>query len=999
MRWQKLRFFFRKITTQDIDSAIASVDQNSDWNHVLWLCDRYLSRNPESVPVVLTRARCYQAMNRPQAFKGQVSLAVALDDTFVPALYQQAGIYIEEKRIAEALSLIELIKDHPATRDGVDAMLSDLCMRRAQAGLAREYQLRAWMTNFDNLRHANAYLFRLTYADVDELDVAREHQFWAQTQPPCLDIQENRKNEILVHLGKKLGKDSIPLKFATANKHRIRIGYWGGDFKEHSVRYFFRPLIESHNQEKFETFIYDDNFMNGGGDQQTEAIKNYANHFFDTANLSDEEIVVLIESHQLDILVDLQGHTSANRLHLWQLRLAPLQITGLAYPPTTGLSTIDYKMVDVHMVSKGSAAYYTERQMIMPNSFWCFDPKEEAPFVKAPPYIKNGYITLGCLGNAAKITPAIMLAWSQILKEVSSVRLLVVSHSFGESVTEDAFRARLQDFNIPLNIVECKASIPRDQLWQLYQEIDMVLDTFPFNGGTTSCWATYAGVPVLTLSGESLTSCMGKSIMSNLGFPEFIAGSIDEYVDKGISIINNPKVIDNFRANARGRFKASSLGNGNYFAAEFEDTCLNLLEQRRNGCDPAGPAPTVPALPLAEMLRRVRMVWYHGNVDACERILKVCRQHYGADPTIVEYEAEIMLGRRQFAALDRVCADIEPGYPELWHLQAQAALARGEDKTAYDHILRIVDSISRNEDNANSVASLQNRKLQGLLWQAWLTVANDHAVPRVSRINQIEECSGDVAATKVLVVLVGNDLNHHCNRIKELESLFKNPICEIIYKSCSIFDRINFINECLASVEQLPDVIILLRDHVEISHDNFLSEILWSLTFSDIVSSGGAFRWIQKDWTQDLPKYKAWGLMRPSHLSENLYELYFAGTDTRRTLTGACVLDGQLLAFVPSRVIDHKLDEEMGGSGYWAEEDWCNRIHLAGGRLTIHRALGVVLHASTEIGNLHTTHGQVNLLRRLKIDPMQIPVNDYSIQSVQIHSPLHGIQVADIYLD
>lgn len=997
MNWQRIRFYFRQVTTQDIDNAIASTGLTGDWLHVLWLCDRYLSKHPEAVSVVLARARCHQAMNHPEKFKTEVALAFALDDTFVPAIYYQVGIFVEEKRTSEALTLLALIKDHAAVRDGVDTLLSELCMRRAQADAAREYQLRSWMANFDHIRHANGYLFRLTYVDVNELEVAQEHQFWAQTMLPFDGFPASRQSETLVRVHQKLALTPKQTQALTVRDHRIRIAYWGGDFKEHSVRYFFRPLLESHNREQFEVFIYDENFMNGSGDQHTAANKAHSDYFFDISHLTDEEVCAFIESHQIDILVEVQGHTSSNRLHLWQKRFAPLQITGLAYPPTTGLASIDYKMVDIHMVSPGSSAYYAERQLVLPHSFWCFDPKEEAPFTTEPPHLRKGYITLGCLGNAAKITLKIMAAWRDILLASPTTRLLVLSHTFGDSITEDAFRGQLKLADVPENQVICSPAVPRDELWLKYQEVDMVLDTFPFNGGTTSCWATYAGVPVLTLAGNSLASCMGKSIMCNLGFPEFVANDLNEYTAKAIELLKNPAPMGEFRSVARARFLESSLGNGSKFAAEFEQLCTELLDQRRQGLTP-GIAPAVTALPLAEMLRRARMVWYHGNADACERILRVCRDHYGNDPAIVEYEAESLLGRQRFEAFDEVCSAAEPGYPALWHLQAQAAIARGANNRARELVQNIVHQPLAHELTAESGHAQHNRHLQQQLWQAWLNVTTHPVL--ASKPVTTDRPTDNAATQTVLVLVVGRDPNLCQVRAEALKLILVDPECTVSFQCCHPFERIEVLNQLLGDAcESQPDVVVVLRDHVDLGHPGFLSEIRKTLAFADVVSPGGALRWTQKDWAQDLPAHKAWGLMRPSHLAGDLYELHFAGNHAQKIITDAVVLDGQLLAFVPARVAAHSLDEEMGGAGYWAEEDWCNRIHHAGGQLAIHRTLGVVLHPSAEAQSLHTTHGQASLLKRLGLDPMHIPHADHSIQTVQVSDPSQGVQVAIAYLN
>lgn len=996
MGWRKLKHYLFGVTTQDIDQASIEAAQSADWTFVLWLCDLHLQKHAQAIPVVLTRARCYQAMNQPLAFKREVALAYALDDTFVPAIYHQIGVLVEERRVEEALDLLATIKDHPAVRDSVDSMLAGLCMRRAFTEPAREYQLRAWMANFDNLRYANSYLFSLAYADVTELEVAKEHQFWAKTLLPPAEIDPSVKKTVLARTSKKLGqaRRATPDEMV-GQKRRVRIGYWGGDFKEHSVRYFFRPLIEAQNREVFEVFIYDENFMVGQEDEQTRAVKRHADHFFDVCRLQDDELSVLIESHGLDILVELQGHTSANRLHLWQRRLAPLQITGLAYPPTTGLANIDYKLVDLHMVNPQSAAYYTERPLVLPHSFWCFDPKEDASYEHRPPYHHNGYLTLGCWGNAAKITSSVMHAWGRILQAAPSARLLILSHTFGDAVTENAFRELMQQAGVPETQLDCQASVPRDELWQQYQKVDLMLDTFPFNGGTTTCWATYAGVPVLTMAGSALTSCMGKSVMSNLGFPEFVVNDTEGYVTKALELIANPDPIDQFRQVARERFKNSSLGNGEQFTHELETALLDLLEKSRLG-QFVGPSPCVPPLDLTEMLRRARMVGYHGNADACDRILELCREYYGQDLKILEYEAEALLGRHEFAMLEERCAHLVRQSFTLTHILAQAAVATQQGGKARDLIKQLPASPLALATDAQGSAGQSNEYLQQCLWRAWLSTQEKPTTAHDRGGSTVQGLGPNPCTINILVV--GRDNKTCKSRAREIEERLHSDGIRLVVETCWYHERVEKINELIDDAAEPNDIVIVIRDNVEIVNSRFLLEVAHHLGFADIISTGGARRWTQKDWTQDLPAYKFWGLMRPSRLADGLLELHFAGNNAQTTIADAKVLDGQLLAFVPTRVGEHRLNEALGEAGYWSEEDWTNRLATQGKRLLIHRHLGVVVHPSYETGSLHTTPGQKDLLKRLHIHHLGIPIEDYSIQTVQVNNAHMGMEVAGEFL-
>ena len=998
MNWRKqFRFFFRRVTTQDIDQAIERVSSQGDWQHVLWLCNRHLKRNSQAVPVVLVRARCYQALGQNELHRKDLALAYALDDTYVPAIYQRAVSWVEDKQTEDAIRIIALIKDHPAIKDYVNSLLGTLCSRRAGAELASEYQLRAWMANFDHIRFANSFLFSLAYVDVDELRMASEHVFWAETLLPYVAPTGKTKDRLLAQVDEKLGvKPRHPSSQEVSRSAKLRIGYWGGDFKEHSVRYFFRPLLEGHDQGAVDVYVYDDNFMNAPPDQHTEAIRSHAHYFQNTMELSDDEVVALIQSHQLDVLVDVQGHTSANRLHLWQARLARIQMTGLAYPPTTGLRSVDYKFVDAHMVHPEIERYYAERPLVFPESFWCFDPKTEASYNVEPPYRRQSHITLGCWGNAAKISKPLMQAWARILNEAPNARLQVVSHTFGDPVTEKAFIDQLRDAGLPLERVACRGAYGLDELWVRYQEVDLMLDTYPFNGGTTSSWSLYAGVPVLTLAGQSLQSRMGQSMMTNLGFPEYVVDNADAYVNKALDVICRPEQLDAFRAVARQRFKSSGLGDGTKFARQFEELCrtaLANLEADPNGVNPS--ESRIPPLPLSEMLRRARMVRYHGQLNAFERILNVARKHYGNDLRVRDFEVEGLMAQASFDAVRDVCCSVPEPSVYMLHALALTAVVEGKLDLAEDFARQLIHAdVSLGE---HAFGSQSHFKQQQMLWSAWLAVRDQiQDSPVDSPVEMTTQ--PEPRRLRWLIVVVGRDGGKCDDRAKQLRDLLEACPHAVDVRTCDFWARVETLNAILADEADDYDHVIAVRDHVQLADTAALDRIAIALKDADIVSPAGALRWVQKEWAQDVPEYKYWGLMRPSLINKGSFELYFAGEAALEVLNGARVLDGQMLAFSPAKVRHEQFDERLEEAGYWAEEAWTNKLAEGGSRLAVHRGLGVIVNPTPDVNSLHTSAGLHQLLSRLNVDPLAIPIENYDIQTLQVRTPGEGLSVARAYL-
>lgn len=563
-------------------------------------------------------------------------------------------------------------------------------------------------------------------------------------------------------------------------------------------------------------------------------------------------------------------------------------------------------------------------------------------------------------------------------------RLQIVSHTFGDRVTVDAFQAQMASVGMPLDRVDCRVSFGRDELWARYGEVDLILDTYPFNGGTTSCWATYAGVPVLTLSGQSLTSCMGKSIMTNLGYPEFVVTSLDAYIEKAVALIAEPEPITRFRREARARFIQSSLGNGELFTTALEAACIEWLSRPEpDERHASAPEPSVPPLPLNELLRRAQMLGYQGDQDAFVRVLTHCRSHYGTTPDLLVYEAEAALARREFGRLDRFAEISAAPSFSLCQVLALSELAQGRQAEAHAWLERMMDRVGRRAGETEL-----NEELQCALWRAWLTA--DQSTGSCNLSNR------DEVGPRIHILVVGRSDDAGSARAAELRIQWAaEHAVEVTH--CLYTKRIEAVEQLLDNCQH-DDVVLLVRDHVRLVRRDLLVEIDRALQYSDIVGPAGAFRWTQKDWAQDLPEYKAWGQMRPSRLSDDLFELHFAGINQNEVCLGAVVLDGQFLAFRAGKVKSCLPDEALAEAGYWAEEDWVNRLAQQGTRLAIHRRLGVVIHHSTETASMHTATGLAGLLRRLGVDPLALPHEDYTIQTVQVKNPDVGLAVAGAYL-
>jgi hypothetical protein len=255
------------------------------------------------------------------------------------------------------------------------------------------------------------------------------------------------------------------------------------------------------------------------------------------------------------------------------------------------------------------------------------------------------------------------------------------------------------------------------------------------------------------------------------------------------------------------------------------------------------------------------------------------------------------------------------------------------------------------------------------------------------------------AAAVAVLVLVPCNLEADVRALeRQVRRHCEHPLGWLIeYRRCEPMDRIAAYNQTLA--ESTHDIVVFMQPHLKLYHPALFDELATALREADVVGCGGALRWVQKDWTLDLPQYKAWGLMRPSPVSEAMVDVHLAGDFEGPLVPGAVVLDGKFLACKPAAVRGVAFDEALYDSQWLAEEDWTNRLHAAGHRLAIHRNLGILTASASTPLRLSITHGQRQLLKRLQLDPMAITIRNYESISTPVADPASGVRTLTRFFD
>jgi protein O-GlcNAc transferase len=439
-----------------------------------------------------------------------------------------------------------------------------------------------------DLAHSNL-LFCLNYADsVTPAAVAAQHRAYGRRHPepegpgPRTEPDPERK---------------------------LRVAFVSPDLKHHSVAYFLEPLLGAYDRAWFEFYAYSDVTR---PDAVSERMQAKVDRWRPIHSLGDADVARLIRADRIDILIDLAGHTARNRMSLFAQPAAPVQMSYLGYPNTTGLETMHWRLTDAWADPPGTTeALHSEELLRLPGGFLCFRPHEAAGAglaPAAPPARTGGGVTFGSFNLQAKISPTVIDLWGAILEQVPGSRLCLKGPGFADPATRALFERRLGASRLRGQAVELLAHLPeqRDHL-AVYGQLDIALDTFPYGGTTTTCEALWMGVPVVTLAGRAHASRVGASLLGRLELTELVARSPAEYVAIAVGLARAPTRLAALRASMRERMIASGLTNAASHARAFEQA---LRQAWRSWCEKlrAAARPLPAGLALAPLPGNLQVV-------------------------------------------------------------------------------------------------------------------------------------------------------------------------------------------------------------------------------------------------------------------------------------------------------------------------------------------------------------------------------------------------------
>jgi predicted O-linked N-acetylglucosamine transferase (SPINDLY family) len=346
---------------------------------------------------------------------------------------------------------------------------------------------------------------------------------------------------------------------------RLKVGYVSADFRDHCQTLYTLPLLTRHDHGRFAIHCYSSVER---PDAFTDLIAAHADTWREVRALDDDALSRVIRDDRIDVLVDLNMHMSNGRPLVFARKPAPVQIAWLAYPGTTGMEAVDYRLSDPRLDPEGFEHHYTERTLRLPDSFWCYDPLTEGLPVGALPALERGHLTLGCLNNPCKLTDRTLTLWGGVMRALPAARLLLM-------VPEGRHRRRLIERLAARGIgsqrVDCVAFRPRAEYLATYRHIDLCLDTLPYNGHTTSLDAFWMGVPTVTRVGGTSVGRGGLSQLHQLGLTELAANTDEGFADIVVALAADLPRLSALRASLRARLESSALMDAARFARHIED--------------------------------------------------------------------------------------------------------------------------------------------------------------------------------------------------------------------------------------------------------------------------------------------------------------------------------------------------------------------------------------------------------------------------------------------
>lgn len=354
----------------------------------------------------------------------------------------------------------------------------------------------------------------------------------------------------------------------TRTDRPLRVGYVSPDLGTHPIGYFLEGVLAHHASAAVQVTVYSERAVE---DPMTERLKALVPTWCKTVGVPDTDLAAQIARDEIDILVDMAGHTSGNRLRVFTAKPAPIQMTwGIGSVGTTGLSAIDYLIADRFHVPSGDEPHFVEKVLRLPDALVCYAPPASAPPASGPPMLRNGFVTFGCFSNPAKIASELIALWAAILRDTPNSRLLLKYRWMNSSANRQRIEAAFARAGVARDRLVIEGESPQSELLARYNDVDIALDTAPYSGGVTTLEALWMGVPVVARPEPRVAGRHSLAFLSVLGLETLVGADASGYRRIAVELASRPAQLTTFRHDLRGRLAASALCDGARFVRHLE---------------------------------------------------------------------------------------------------------------------------------------------------------------------------------------------------------------------------------------------------------------------------------------------------------------------------------------------------------------------------------------------------------------------------------------------
>ena len=531
-----------------VEQAYASMKQGKAAEAVAFF-EAALAANPPTPGLLNDLGLCLVQLLRYVDAERVLQQALQLDPACTPARVNLGNLYLRMNDPESA----EAMYRHALQEVPADALLwSHLAMSLCNSGRADE--------SLECSRHA------LQLSPEDE--VVRSNLIFALVLAPAATARD------LLEETRRWSAQRAEALTAAAAAHTnlpdperpLRIGYLSADLRAHPVASFVEPLLAHHDPALFFVHCYSNS---SAEDAQSARLRSLAHAWTNVASLSDEELAALVRRDGIDLLVDLAGHTYGNRLLAMARRPAPVQLTDLGFPASTGMSAMDYRITDAQLDPPGDGdAFYLETQLRLPDSLWCFRPLGTFAEPVPTPALACGYVTFGSFNGFHKIHQDLLEDWARLLQNVAASRMVIITVPEGK--TRARITATFAAAGIAPDRISLHGRLAGGEFRALQAECDIALDAHPCGGGATTCEVLWMGLPVITRSGSTPVSRAGASLLKTIGLPELIAHDGAQFMAIAARLAADPQRINRLRQGMRERMRASPLMQEKKFTRSLE---------------------------------------------------------------------------------------------------------------------------------------------------------------------------------------------------------------------------------------------------------------------------------------------------------------------------------------------------------------------------------------------------------------------------------------------